>query len=327
MRKNAALLYLNEHKWQLAALAAGCFGIGSILSWLERNMDYLYLGIVIFIMSFAAALIHLWRNYGFYTGLIRDVTSEDDFYLPGGSPLSESCNAMLRSQRNLYVKRLEAAESENSSYKILVSQWIHQMKTPLTVLSMLAEKNGNDPSFEKAGVEVKRMERLLNQIISMMRMERVGKDFIIERHSLSKLVKAAVNAQKTYFIEKGVYPTVEVDQKLYVYTDQKWFIFALEQLVNNAVKYSEPGKYVNISAEAVNEKVVLTVKDEGCGILKEDAGRVYELFYTGKNGRKAGRESTGIGLYIVKSVLDYLGHSISFTSVPGRGTAFRIEIS
>ena len=92
--------------------------------------------------------------------------------------------------------------------------------------------------------------------------------------------------------------------------------------MTNAVRYSgERGKYSYPLIET--ERYYFRVRDEGVGIPQEDIRRVFEPFYTGKNGRTFG-ESTGMGLYIVSKICDYLGHSVKLDSEVGKGTTIKI---
>ena len=119
------------------------------------------------------------------------------------------------------------------------------------------------------------------------------------------------------------FPKLHVDENLIVYSDYKWLSFVIYQLLTNAIKYSDNGKSVFIKAYNEDKKIILSIEDEGCGITKEDIPRIFELFFTGENGRLYG-ESSGLGLYMVKQILDYLGHSIKVESDIKIGSKFKI---
>ena len=101
---------------------------------------------------------------------------------------------------------------------------------------------------------------------------------------------------------------------------QKWFVFMLEQILTNAVKYTKKG-YVSVCRQGEGEIVIM---DTGIGILPEDLPRVFEWGYTGYNGR-LDKRSTGIGLSLVKSAADLLGHPVKIESEPGKGTKVCID--
>jgi signal transduction histidine kinase len=126
-----------------------------------------------------------------------------------------------------------------------------------------------------------------------------------------------------------VYPEVRVDSDLTVQTDAKWLRFIMLQLLSNAIKYSAgTGLKVTIQAHRSEDhrQVVLEITDRGMGIPKSDMKRVFDPFYTGENGRKL-KESTGMGLYLVKEVVHKMNHRIELESEPGRGTTVRLIFS
>ena len=110
-----------------------------------------------------------------------------------------------------------------------------------------------------------------------------------------------------------------------VITDEKWLVFALEQILSNALKYTRPGGTVSIYMEEGKEKT-LVIADTGIGIAPEDLPRVWEKGFTGRNGR-LDKRATGIGLYSVKRVMDRLGHEIYLTSRVGKGTQVHIKLN
>jgi signal transduction histidine kinase len=110
-----------------------------------------------------------------------------------------------------------------------------------------------------------------------------------------------------------------------VHSDAKWIRFVLVQLLSNAIKYSSGshGQKVTIQAYESARSIILEVKDHGVGIPKSDLNRVFQPFFTGENGRHF-KESTGMGLYIVKDVLTRMNHRIDLVSVQGEGTTVTI---
>lgn len=103
-------------------------------------------------------------------------------------------------------------------------------------------------------------------------------------------------------------------------TDEKWLCFVIEQILSNSLKYT-PAGIISIRAEGT----ALIIEDTGIGIKAEDLPRVFERGYTGYNGR-ADKKSTGIGLYLCRRVLSRLGHTVSISSEPGRGTRVKIGL-
>ena len=102
-------------------------------------------------------------------------------------------------------------------------------------------------------------------------------------------------------------------------TDEKWLQFVLEQLLSNAVKYCKREGNIKIYREKKDGRTVLVIEDDGIGIQAEDLPRVFEKGFTGFNGR-SDKKSTGIGLYLCKTVFDRLRHRIWVESEPEKGT-------
>lgn len=100
----------------------------------------------------------------------------------------------------------------------------------------------------------------------------------------------------------------------YIVTDDKWFVFVLEQLISNALKYTKKGQ---ISIYMKEKSLV--IEDTGIGIPAEDLPRIFEKGFTGYNGRE-NKKSTGIGLYLCKNIMDKLQWNITADSEVGRGT-------
>src|SRR5699024_532436 len=148
----------------------------------------------------------------------------------------------------------------------------------------------------------------------MSRLRTIEQDFQIKRVSLNDLVREISQENKRLFIRNQVYPKVIEQQEIIVESDEKWLFFMMNQLVHNAVKYSaEKSTQIIIKLYRISDHSVFEITDFGVGIPKEDMKRIFDAFYTGKNGRIF-RESTGVGLYLTNEVAHYLGHQLEVES-------------
>ncbi len=312
-------LYLHQHLEQVAAAVLGSIVLGVVFAFLDKNADYIYfgiLGLAVYVLFF---VIHFLKNLPLYQSLLSEVESEEDFWVSGNSPLAQLERTYLRHLRSMYLGKMRMLQEENKNYKIMMNKWVHQMKTPLSVLHMFAQQE-KGTSAEMKRQELEHMNELLNQVLNLMRMENFEKDFSVKCCQLEDLLKAAVNQQKNYFIQKEIYPQMHVCPDIYVYTDERWLVFAIQQFLNNAVKYSEPGSTVEVKSYREGNRVALEICDCGCGILPEDQKRIFDFCFTGSNGRKKQKESSGLGLYLAKYILDRLGHEVRVYSKVGKGT-------
>lgn len=214
-----------------------------------------------------------------------------------------------------YLTRARQEKEELSmSHRATISYftlWMHQIKTPIAALRLLMESPELDRAlFNRQLFEVERYTELAMQYV---RSADISADLVLTRCELESLVRESIRKYAPLFIAKGL--TAEVgDIALTVLTDAKWFAFVFEQLLSNAVKYTQQGivrVYVQGGA--------LILEDTGCGIRPEDMPRVFEKGYTGYNGRLDKRAS-GIGLFLARRVSDALRLKLELVSVFGKGT-------
>lgn len=249
---------------------------------------------------------------------------EDTLSSAGTAPISEGLDRLLQIQYHLYQEQIQMYKRKQEEHLTFIRQWVHQMKTPLSVIHLLLQENEGEPHIENIRQELEKIHRGLNMALNMARLDRFEHDFTAETIYLHPLVNEVINEQKRYLIRKRVYPEVFVDSGIFVKSDRKWLKFIVEQLLINAIKYTVgENKKVTVSAYESENGKVLEVRDQGVGIPQQDIRRVFEPFYTGENGRKFG-ESTGMGLYLVNKVCKKLEHEIEIKSKPGEGTSVRI---
>lgn len=162
-------------------------------------------------------------------------------------------------------------------------------------------------------VELFKIEQYVEMVLTYLRMEGMSSDLSFDICSLDSIIRQAVRKYSQMFILRKIrleYTAVETK----VLTDEKWTVFAIEQILSNALKYTPSGKI-----SIYMEEACLVIEDTGIGIWPEDLPRVFEKGFTGYNGR-TDKKSTGIGLYLCKSVMDKLMHKIWIQSEAGKGT-------
>jgi signal transduction histidine kinase len=125
------------------------------------------------------------------------------------------------------------------------------------------------------------------------------------------------------FISKGIRVRFE-DEGEIVQSDRKWLQYMVDQLIGNALKYTEEGGEVVCRMEEDGKERRLLVRDSGIGVKPEDLHRVFDKGFTGATGRSHGK-STGMGLYLARQLAVKLGHELSMTSEEGRFTCVTIH--
>ncbi|CAH8770280.1 sensor histidine kinase [Paenibacillus dendritiformis] len=284
-------------------------------------MYAMFLGLCVF-------ALYLGYRYATHRLMYRRLTDPpasltSTIQLADAAPLSRAVDDTIDHQYRYYQQQLKVWERKQQEHLAFMNQWVHQMKTPLSVIELITQ-DAEDPKLASISEEADQMKRGLDMVLYMARLDTFEHDFHVEKKSLRDIVHDAVHENKRYFIRSYVYPDIQIDPELTVETDVKWLRFVLQQIVTNAIKYSA-GSRTKVTATAFTEgrAVVLEVKDRGAGIPKQDVKRVFQPFFTGENGRKY-KESTGMGLYLAKEILDKLHHEIELESEEGQGTAVRI---
>lgn len=257
----------------------------------------------------------------------------------------------------LYEARIEAESAGRIARQEMVDYyglWVHQIKTPIAamyvMLQAVEERQLEDegmsvPQYTKEmKMELFKIEQYVEMVLTYLRMEEMSSDLSFEICSLDAIIKQAVRKYSQMFILKRI-QLVYTPVGTKVLTDEKWLVFVLEQILSNALKYTSSGKisvYMeSCSCEAQKEdekgnqaqasekmqerKDCLVIEDTGIGIWPEDLPRVFEKGFTGYNGRKD-KKSTGIGLYLCKSVIDKLKHQIWIESEAGKGTKVYLSL-
>lgn len=192
--------------------------------------------------------------------------------------------------------------------------WVHQIKTPLFAIQLLV---GDDD--EKIRQEVMKIDQYVRMALSYVRVGSMSSDFDFRKCRLDELARDVVKQYSSVFIGSGIPLAFNVPECTVV-TDRKWAGLVIEQILSNSLKYVNDGE-ISIS---MPEDKVLEIADTGIGISAEDLPRVFEKGFTGYTGRKY-EKSTGIGLYMCKTIMDKLDHDISISSDVGRGTTVRLD--
>ena len=247
-----------------------------------------------------------------------DITMEN---LPEATSIMEADYQDLIEQL-LQSKRQEMQQQmhKNNELTEFVTLWTHQVKTPLTALTLAA----NDMKTPEKAEFVNRLfeiEQYCDIILQYLRIEGEGSDLLLAEYPVKPMVNQAVKYFARSFIGKGLSVQIDVPEGQTLVTDEKWLVFVLKQILSNALKYTKEGG-VTISMPKPN---TLCIGDTGIGISKEDLPRITERGYTGYNGRMD-KKATGIGLFLVDTIMKKLGGSVEITSELGKGTKVYLTI-
>lgn len=208
-------------------------------------------------------------------------------------------------------------------YKDYIELWIHEVKLPIATSKLIIENNKNEVT-KNIEEELDQIENYVEQALYYARSSTVEKDYYINKCILKDIVNTAILKNKSNLILNKI--NIELENlDLQVYTDSKWCIFILNQIIQNSIKYKKDGNSIlQINAKENKENVVLNIKDNGIGIKQEELEKVFEKGFTGTNGRIDGKKSTGMGLYLCKKLCEKLGLSIEIESKRDEYTQVKI---
>lgn len=231
----------------------------------------------------------------------------------------QDCAALVEQLRQELRQQLGAAETRRGETVAYYTAWVHQIKTPIAAMRLTLQ--GEDtPAARRLTAELGRIEQYVDMVLTYLRLEEGGSDYVIRPCSVDEVVRAAVRRFAGEFIDRRIRLDYEPVQWETV-TDGKWLTFVVEQLLSNALKYTGQEGTIRIYRQGDE----LCIADTGMGIAPEDLPRVFQMGYTGQNGR-LDRRSSGIGLYLCRRICGNLRHGIRMESVPGEGTTVYLTL-
>ena len=266
-------------------------------------------------------------------GATRRIADGDlDFELPARgndqiSSLTRSFDSMRRALKEEYARR--------SRFIMGVS---HDLRTPLTLIQgyveAIADGFASEPDSQKKYLSIilsktHALEAMIAELIEFVKME-TGEWRMTHREVNMKnfLVENAKRfAEDAQILKREFTWSVDVAETSCVRMDSGLFARALENLVGNAIRYTEEGGKIGMTAQAVAGppgEIVLSIKDSGIGIPKEEIGKIFDPFYRGTNSRR--EQGFGLGLTTVRSIIESHGWNISVRSAVGEGTTFTIRM-
>lgn len=337
--------YLKSHVARVTCSLLLLVAVAVLLPPLGVGRDGVLL--VLIICAILEAIPFAWgwlRQHGFNEALSALAREEEDAVsLARDLPEPEYPEGDLAWQAIQNVVRAAQAESNEAQagveeYRRYVETWVHEVKTPLAACRLMLA-NAKSPDNAQLSRELGRIDSYVEQALYYARSTSVEKDYLIRAVPADRLVKDAVSSRARTLIEAhmGVdlsglaQPDGTVPE---LYCDPKWMDFVLGQLIDNAIKYrAQPqadGRAPRLSfstrvedAGTARERAVLSVSDNGCGIAEADLPRVFDRGFTGQNGRSH-QKSTGMGLYLVRTLCQKMGLAVGVRSRVGVGTTIEI---
>jgi hypothetical protein len=234
-----------------------------------------------------------------------------------------------------YEDILEKKDNDFSEMQNFYTVWTHQIKMPISVIKLLEAELPKNLGTQ-VQEEIFRIEGYVDLLLNYMRLNSKSSDYLFREYSLDMLIKTSIRKYSHIFIKKKLTLDYEAPD-ISIVSDEKWFCFMFEQLLSNALKYTNKGgisigikdkkKDENFTKNDLHKgRYAVFIKDSGIGIAAEDLPRIQEFGYTGANGRLYSK-STGIGLALCKKISQALSIELEIKSELNKGTVLMLHIS
>jgi signal transduction histidine kinase len=223
----------------------------------------------------------------------------------------------------------------DESRQEFVSNVSHELKTPLTSMKVLADSlNGQEnvpvelyrEFMADIGDEIDRETKIINSLLSLVKMDKAAASLNIASVNMNELIELILKRLRPIAEKQQVEVVLESFRPVTAEVDEVKISLAITNLVENGIKYNEPGGWVHVSLNADHQYCYLKVEDSGMGIPQESLDHIFERFYRVDKSHSREIGGTGLGLAITRSAVVMHKGAIKVHSVEGQGTTFDVRI-
>lgn len=230
---------------------------------------------------------------------------------------------------NKMVEELASIETLKNEF---ISNVSHEIKTPLSVIQSYATALQNDSLTAEMRRDYTetimsashRLTGLVTNILKLNKLENQGIQVTAEEYDLSRQLCDCVLNYESFWDAKGVAIVVDVEERVLVRADESMLALVWNNLMSNAIKFTEPGGTVTIRQSTAGATVVVAIADTGCGMSEKTIKHMYDKFFQGDTSHSG--EGNGLGLTMVRRAIDRVGGTLSVESTLGKGTTFTVTL-
>ncbi len=246
-------------------------------------------------------------------------------------PGSDEIHTLANTFNDMFARLQRSFENE----KQFTSDASHELRTPVAVIVAQGEyalEEARTPEEARSALSVilaqaRTMSALISQLLTLSRADKGSEKLTLERLNLSELAEIVAEEQREAARAKGIEIHTGIAPGLYVRADETMMMRMLMNLTANAITYGKPGGHIAIELAQSGGRIVGSVADDGIGIAPDHLPRIWERFYQADPARAAGREGgVGLGLSMVKWIVEAHGGRITASSTPGEGSTFTFEL-
>ncbi len=212
--------------------------------------------------------------------------------------------------------------------KELLANISHDLKTPLTLISGYAEmmkdipEENTNENLQLIVDEANRLNVLVNDLLNLSRLQAKTETFNIETYNFTASVRSIVDREQKFFEKNNFVFTFEYDKEVKIKADEHKISQVIYNFINNAINYSGTSLNIEVKQKIEGEMVKLEVIDHGIGIKNDELDVIWNRYYRVDKGHKRSSQGSGLGLSIVKEILEYHNFTYGVTSKEGEGSCF-----
>lgn len=208
----------------------------------------------------------------------------------------------------------------------------HELRTPISVI-MTQSEYGKDiemtpeeakHTFNIIFKESKKMSQLVSQLLTLVRIDKGHLKLNLENIDIGELLEISLETQQINANKKNINFITNIEENIFTFIDEIMILRAFNNIISNAIFYGKENGFVKISLKKENDKIFITFEDNGIGISKENLDKIWIRFFQADSSRTT--DNSGLGLPMVKGIIEAHNGNISVTSELGKGTTFSITL-
>lgn len=316
-------------------------GFGMGLYSLTKNKSKMIIGLLMFLVVFLSAMVcsilDVIRRKIMIEKPLKEITEATEQMAKGNFKihLVPSHSYKDFDEFDLIKEDLMKMAKELSKSELLKNDFIsnvsHEIKTPLSVIQSYAFALNDDKLEVKTRKKYlnnlqnscKKLSNLVTNILKLNKLENQNLIPEMKKFNLSESLTNQILQYEQIIEDKNLELECDIEQDLYIYSEESYLEIIWNNLISNAIKFTEKGK-ISVSLKKQKEDIIVKIKDTGKGMTSEIGKHIFDKFYQGDSSHI--EEGNGLGLALVKKVIDILGGSISVESELGQGSIFTVVI-